>query len=168
MNNIMKKIAISTMAIAMAGLMTASNAYADETVKPIAPVEGEVLYRYSMDDSDSQKKHNGIDILYEGTTFISTPISGEVVISGPDSMGDYVVITDTEKGDSILISNLRASFVKEGDKLKAGDEIGVADGDYIHVTYYPEGFMHRDVTNDPTAFLTMNGTKLNFDKVNNK
>ncbi len=168
MKNMMKKLAIGTMAMAMVGLMTAGSVYADDTVKPLANATGTVLYRYTMDTDNTLtvKKHNGIDILYPDTTFINTPIAGKVVEEGTTPTGAYVVVTNDDSGDSILISNLKASFVDKGDTLKAGDEIGVAEGDYIHFGYYPEGFENKDVTSDPTVFLTTSDNKLNFDVVN--
>ena len=169
MKQIMKKLAISAMAVVMVGMMSVTNSYAnDDTVKPLAKETGTVLYRYNMHKEDSMevKLHNGIDILYPDTTFINTPISGKVVDTGTTATGDYVIVTSTEHGDSILIANLKASFVEKGDTLNAGDEIGVAEGDYIHVGLYPDGYENKDITSDPTVFLTTSGNKLNFDVVN--
>ena len=165
MNHIMKKLAIGTMALAMAGLATVSNVYADEMVSPLANAVGTVLYRYDMNADDVHvRKHNGIDILYTDTTLILSPFSGKVVACDSDEFGAYVVITDTEKGDSILVSNMRDLYIEKGTKVQAGDVVGMAAGEYVHVSYYPKGFKHKKVTNDPTAFLTLHGTPLVFDK----
>lgn len=165
MKHVMKKLVISTMAIAMAGLVSVSNAYADENVSPLANTPGTVLYRYDMNaDNVHVKKHNGIDILYTDTTLILSPFTGKVVECDSDEFGAYVVITDTEKGDSILVSNMRDLYTEKGAKVNAGDVVGMAAGEYIHVSYYPKGFKHKDVTNDPTALLTLNGTPLVWDK----
>ena len=166
MKNIMKKAVICSVVLSMASLFALTNAHAEEGVKPISDTTGMVLYRYNTERDDfsiDHKRHNGIDILYDEYTFIKCPITGVVDACGTDSFGAWVVVTDKEKGDSVVFANLGDIFVKEGTPLKAGDALGVTGKEYVHFSYYPTGYKSNETT-DPTAFLTMNGTKLNFEK----
>ena len=165
MKKFLKKAVICGVVLSMASLFALSNVRAED-VKPISDTTGTVLYRYNMDTDDiavERKLHNGIDILYDEYTTIKAPFEGKVVEYGRDIFGAYIVITDEKKGDSIAISNLRIAFSDIGKVVKAGEDIGVTGSNYIHVGYYPKGFESNE-TADPTAFLTMNGTKLDFKK----
>ena len=166
MKNIMKKAVICGVVLSMASLFAFSSVRAEDVMKPISDTTGTVLYPYHFEKKDKAghyKAHNGIDILYDEYTTIKAPFEGKVVDSGRNIMGAYIVIADEKKGDAILISNLHIAFSDIGYVVKAGEDIGVTGMDYIHVSYYPNG-TERNETADPTPLLTMNGTKLNFDK----
>lgn len=166
MNKFIKRAILVGVSIMATGMVAVANVQTENNVKPIAPVVGTVLYKYNMingGDANEYPNHNGIDILYDDLTFIHTPISGKVEKAGHDSFGAYIVITDEKNHDSVEISSLQEVFMEEGDTVNTGDEIGVTGDEYIHVAYYPKGFKTNETT-DPTAFLILNGTKLNFDK----
>lgn len=105
------------------------------------PVSGTVTSEYH---STSRPKHGGIDIAAAKGTTIKSPVNGTVKYagnSGPN--GNYVRISDPSNGFVHTLCHLSSITVKTGDKVDAGQTIGIightgrviasANGDGTHL-----------------------------------
>lgn len=92
----------------------------------IKPVEGTVSSRFGKRNPSAltvPKNHTGLDIAAETGTKIKSATDGKVELVS--SKGDYGNHLKVQNGDvTILYAHCNKIYVKEGDKVKQGQEIG--------------------------------------------
>lgn len=94
------------------------------------PLEGNITSpfgeRLNPFDNDTKEKHTGIDIDTNITTDVTASADGEVEKVGFDErFGNYVILRHT-KTYSTCYAHLESVQVKEKDKVKKGNKIGIA------------------------------------------
>jgi len=89
------------------------------------PVQGKVRRAYSAAVGDNQG-HEGIDVLADQGTAVRASAAGRVIFAapGPEEYGLTVIIYHTGRWTTTY-SYLSKITVKEGDKVKAGERIGL-------------------------------------------
>lgn len=89
------------------------------------PLQGKVRRAYSAPSGDSQG-HEGIDILAEEGTAVRSAAAGQVIFAGqgPEEYGLTVIVYHSGRWTTTY-SYLSKTTVKEGDKVKAGERIGL-------------------------------------------
>ena len=151
-----KKMIVLGTAICLLG---SSVIHATDDVWPLTDNVGLVIRDYS---ASGYEPHTGVDIRYDPTTAICTPIAGTVqTVNEDEESGYFVLITNKENGESFILCNLVEVNVAEGDTVSAGDEIGLVGDEYLHVEYIPQGFGQGESV-DPTPLLNAGGTRLEY------
>lgn len=117
------------------------------------PVEGEILKKFSDKELQYSKTfgdlrlHSGIDIACKKGTSVSACADGKVLtIDQNGQLGTTVTIEHTG-GITSRYSSLENVSLKEGDRVKAGDIIGITgtipaecnDPDHLHLEIYKNG-----------------------------
>ena len=99
--------------------------------KAPAPVEGEVLWEYAMDQLiysktlDQWTTHSGVDIACKLGTKVHAIAAGQVQeVYTDDRMGVCVVVQHSGNRTSVYANLAEEPPVKEGDQVKAGDLVG--------------------------------------------
>ena len=151
----MKKLALLGN-IVLATALTMGIVSAQDSVKTgaISKGTGTVVAEYSND-------HNGVDLLYDAGTKMTSPMDGYVAAMTCSGDTCYVVISNDEVGDSIVFLNLKSITVETGTRVKVGDVVGVVGDDPVHFGYYPHGLKDGETVN-PLGFLKLNGSKIKF------
>lgn len=125
------------------------------TTKAPAPVQGQVIWGFAMDrllyskTLDQWTTHEGVDIGCEEGTKVKAVLAGTVEeVREDDALGYTVVISHPGEKKS-LYANLDESIpVKAGDKVNAGDTVGVVghssllecgDESHLHFGFYVKG-----------------------------
>lgn len=89
--------------------------------------------------------HRGIDIGAPEGTPVSSPIAGTVVFSGKKGAYGEMIDVKCKDGDIFRFAQLKKRFVKEGEEIEAGAEIGKvgqsgrASGPHLHFEYIKHG-----------------------------
>jgi len=90
--------------------------------------------------------HYGVDIKAKKETPLHSPADAKVIYAGKKADYGYTVDILLEDGRKMRFSSLHKSFVKEGDKVKAGEMIGKvgttggsAFGPHVHLEVYKDG-----------------------------
>lgn len=111
-----------------------------KTLNIFMPVKGKVTSLYDLNDYLFKDKlvGDGVAVIPE-TGLIVSPVDGEITVV---TKTNHCISIDTEEGAKILIhfgldtARLEGRgigvYVKEGDKVKAGDKLLLFDFDYIH------------------------------------
>lgn len=92
----------------------------------IKPLEGTVTSRFGLRNPTTAtvpKYHTGIDIgVPEGTVFVSAMEGTVELVSSVGDYGNHVKITNGEV--TILYAHCKTIYVKEGDKISQGQQVG--------------------------------------------
>lgn len=122
------------------------------TRKGSAPVQGEILWTYAMDQLlysrtlDQWTTHAGVDIAAPEGTEVRAVLSGTIAaVYEDDALGQVVTITHTN-GRLSLYANLDSTVtVTEGQKVNEGDVIGTVgktalaecgEASHLHLGFY--------------------------------
>jgi len=135
---------------------TSSESHKEETDTSYAfimPVEGEVIKDYSENSLQysstygDMRIHNGIDISCNSDSPIFSCGDGTVKGIENSSENGTVVIIEHKNSITIKYASLKELKVKQGDKVKMGDTIGISttvpsecnDKSHIHIEAYKDG-----------------------------
>ena len=131
-----------------------------------APVEGEVVFGYAMDQllfSKTLKQwttHPGIDIAAEAGTPVKAVLAGTVKsVTMDDALGRVVTVSHTN-GRTSIYGNLEETVqVEEGKKVNAGDVIGTVGKTAVsecgEVSHLHFGFLVEDKPVDPLEHIQL-------------
>lgn len=123
--------------------------------KGVSPADGYISSPYGIRtnpfNSKEKEFHTGMDIAAAKGTFIRAAFSGTVSAAGKsDTAGNYIRI-QSEDGISTLYAHNQFLFVKEGDKVLAGQVIatmgdtGLATGPHLHFEFLADGVRYNPI-----------------------
>jgi len=135
-------------------------------VKGIAPVEGDVIWNFAMDQLlysvtlDQWTTHAGIDIASDVGTEVKAVLAGTVrSVYEDDALGMVVTIDHTNERTSLYANLDMDVTVTEGKKVNAGDVIGkVGDTAISECGALPHlhfGFFENGTPVDPMEHVTI-------------
>lgn len=144
----------------------ASSGGTKPVVKGQAPVEGEIIWGYAMDQLlysvtlDQWTTHAGIDLSCDKGTEVKAVLAGTVKSVYEDDALGTVVTIQHNNGRTSLYANLDSSVpVEVGKKVNAGDVIGVVGdtamsecGALPHLHF---GFLVDDKPVDPMSYVAI-------------
>lgn len=124
-------------------------------VKGVTPAKGYISSPYGLRKNPFNSKltefHTGIDIAAPKGSFIKAAYAGTVIAAGKsDIAGNYIRIS-SENNITTLYAHNQFLFVKEGDRVLAGQIIatmgdtGYATGPHLHFEFIVDGIRYNPV-----------------------
>ena len=84
-----------------------------------------VISRFGDSRDGGRRSHEGVDIEAPHGTMVVAPVTGQVVVSGPRSLGgNVVVVIDDQRCYEFVCSHLDRRAVTRGQRVSAGDVLG--------------------------------------------
>lgn len=126
-------------------------------LNPVKGASNKSIGSFYGDPRDGGKrKHEGIDIFAPKGTPVVAPTAGIVTRVGQSTLGGKTVwMNDTRRGHSYYFAHLDSQYVKEGMRVKQGDELGTV-GNTGNAQYTPShlhfGVYQRNAI-DPLAYI---------------
>lgn len=111
----------------------------------VTPVSGHITSRYGSRESIRSHDHQGLDIATKTGTPIKAVADGTVKFSGEKSGYGNLIILDHGNGITTYYGHCSKLYVKQGEKVTAGDEIaavgstGNSTGPHLHFEIRKDG-----------------------------
>jgi hypothetical protein len=117
----------------------------------LLPSDAEIILPFGPRTDGERKFHYGVDIRFELSEKVLSPVSGQVVFSGFTPAGSGTVTIRTYAGYMITILQLKNIRVRKGDEVNAGFLLGEVDATGDASTRVPH--IHLSVRDDAGRYL---------------
>ncbi len=116
----------------------------------------QTLYLYGLDLGLDGRAHPGLDIGMPAGTYLYSPVDGTVIVSGGVPYYTYYgngepgvgeLLIETDAGDHVILGHMAAISVQAGQRVSAGDFVGLSggdNGDHLHLETRAGGYSAVD------------------------
>jgi len=122
------------------------------TIPSGLPLQGKIIKDYSL-SSGSKKEHSGIDISAKIGTEIKATADGLIDSVGKDKKYGKLVVVNHENGYKTYYSSCSEIFVKEGDRVKRGEVIGLSGRTGRPTPHLHYEIRKDDIPQDPEEYI---------------